>query len=155
MAVDCKTEVAGGFRQIVQVDAHTLHADVKPAQGGQDSAPGAHEYFDVSLATCKALTATWYAKKNGIPLDRVEAHVERDDSREREGDHPRGETAGDRGDAPHEDPQSQEPSPLAAVCERPEDGARDEVADEENGAEQASHAVAQRKVALDRRENGG
>jgi putative redox protein len=85
MAVDCKTEVAGGFRQIVQVDAHTLHADVKPAQGGQDSAPGPHEYFDVSLATCKALTATWYAKKNGIPLDRVEAHVERDDSREREG----------------------------------------------------------------------
>ena len=30
MSVDCKTEVPGGFRQIVQVDAHTLHADVKP-----------------------------------------------------------------------------------------------------------------------------
>jgi len=85
MSVDCKTEVPGGFRQIVQVDAHTLHADVKPALGGGDSAPGPHEYFDVSLATCKALTATWYAKKNGIALDRVEVHVERDASREREG----------------------------------------------------------------------
>jgi putative redox protein len=85
MIVDCKTEVPGGFRQIVQVDAHTLHADVMPALGGGDSAPGPHEYFDVSLATCKALTATWYAKKNGIALDRVEVHLERDASREREG----------------------------------------------------------------------
>jgi putative redox protein len=85
MIVDCKTEVPGGFRQVVQVDAHTLHADVMPAMGGQDSAPGPHEYFDVSLATCKALTATWYAKKNGIALDRVEVHVERDASHEREG----------------------------------------------------------------------
>jgi putative redox protein len=85
MTVDCKNEVSGGFRQIVQVDAHTLHADVSTAMGGQDSAPGPHEYFDVSLATCKALTATWYAKKSAIPLDRVEVHVERDASREREG----------------------------------------------------------------------
>jgi putative redox protein len=85
MTVDCKTETPGGFRQIVQVDAHTLHADVLVAGGGQDSAPGPHEYFDVSLATCKALTATWYAKKNAIPLDRVEVHIERDASREREG----------------------------------------------------------------------
>ena len=85
MAVDCKTETPGGFRQIVQVDAHTLHADVMPALGGHDTAPGPHEYFDTSLATCKAITATWYAKKNGIALDRVEVHVERDASREREG----------------------------------------------------------------------
>ncbi len=85
MSVDCRTEVSGGFRQVVQVDAHTLHADVSTATGGQDSAPGPHEYFDVSLATCKALTATWYAKKNAIPLERVEVHVERDASREREG----------------------------------------------------------------------
>jgi putative redox protein len=85
VAVDSKTEVAGKFRQVVTVDAHTLHADVTAAEGGEGSAPGPHEYFDTSLATCKALTATWYAKKNGIALDRVEVHVERDDSKEREG----------------------------------------------------------------------
>ncbi len=83
--VDCRTETPGAFRQIVTVDAHTLHADVTPAMGGQDSAPGAHEFFDVSLATCKALTATWYAKKNNMALDRVEVHVESDRSHEREG----------------------------------------------------------------------
>jgi putative redox protein len=27
----------------------------------------------------------WYAKRRGIPLERVEAHVERDDSEERRG----------------------------------------------------------------------
>ena len=85
MPIDCQTEVPGAFRQVLRIDAHTLHADVSPALGGEGSAPGPHEYFDASLATCKALTATWYAKKHGIALDRVEAQVERDDSRERQG----------------------------------------------------------------------
>lgn len=85
MPVDCQTEKPGAYRQVVRVDAHTLHADVSAALGSEGSAPGPHDYFDVSLATCKALTATWYAKKNGIRLDRVEAHVERDDSKERQG----------------------------------------------------------------------
>lgn len=55
------------------------------AAGGQASAPGAHDYFEMSLAACKALTAAVYAKARGIALDRVEVHVERDDSRERKG----------------------------------------------------------------------
>jgi putative redox protein len=85
VTVDSKTELPGAFRQIVQVDAHTLRADIAAALGGQDSAPGPHEYFDVSLATCKALTVAVYAKNKGIALDRVEVHLERDASREREG----------------------------------------------------------------------
>ena len=85
MSITCKTEQPGGFRQVITVDSHTLHADVTQALGGQNSAPGPHEYFDASLAACKAMTATWYAKKNGLALDRVEVHVERDDSRERQG----------------------------------------------------------------------
>ena len=47
-------------------------------EGGEDSAPSAHDYFDASLAACKALTAVWFARRNGIPLERVESHVERD-----------------------------------------------------------------------------
>jgi putative redox protein len=53
--------------------------------GGQDSAPGPHDYFDSALATCKAITAMWYAKRHGIPLERVESHVESDGSDERKG----------------------------------------------------------------------
>lgn len=83
--VDCKTERPSEYPQIVQVRSHTLHADVGPNIGGTDSAPGPHDYFDVALATCKALTATFYAKRHAIPLERVETRVERDDSRERDG----------------------------------------------------------------------
>jgi putative redox protein len=85
MPVHSETETPSQFRQVVRVDAHTLHADVLPALGGEDSAPGPHEYFDVSLATCKALTAAWYAKRAKIALERVEVDVTRDASKERQG----------------------------------------------------------------------
>ena len=85
MTIDCRTETPGGYRQVVRVDAHTFHADVGPALGSVGSAPGPHDYFDAALATCKALTATWYAKKNGILLERVEVQIERDTTRERQG----------------------------------------------------------------------
>jgi putative redox protein len=83
--IDCATERPNEFRQRLQVRAHEIHADVDESQGGHDSAPDAHDYFDIALAVCKTLTATWYAKKNGIPLERVESHVERDKSEERSG----------------------------------------------------------------------
>jgi putative redox protein len=85
MTIECETEQPGAFRQVVRVDAHTFHADVGASMGGQGSAPGPHDYFDASLATCKALTAHLYAKRHGMALDRVDVHVARDASREREG----------------------------------------------------------------------
>jgi putative redox protein len=83
--IDCETERPNEYPQRIQVRSHTLHADVGTDLGSADSAPGPHDYFDAALAACKTLTATWYAKRNNIPLERVEAHVERDDSRERQG----------------------------------------------------------------------
>jgi len=83
--IDCETEHPNAFPQILHVRAHTLRADVNETSGGTDSAPGPHDYFDASLAACKALTATWFARKNGIALERVETHVERDDKDERSG----------------------------------------------------------------------
>jgi putative redox protein len=83
--IDCETERAGEYPQRIQIREHTMRADVGKELGSADAAPGAHDYFDAALAACKTLTATWYAKQNGIPLERVEAHVERDASRERQG----------------------------------------------------------------------
>jgi putative redox protein len=80
-----ENEQNGVFRQTVRVDAHTFAADVSPELGGQGSAPTPHDYFDASLATCKALTALIYAKGRGIALDAVAVQVERDDSQERKG----------------------------------------------------------------------
>jgi putative redox protein len=84
-SIHCTTEQPNGARQRIQVRAHELHADLSTPEGGEDSAPGAHDYFDASLAACKALTAVWFARRNGIPLERVESHVERDASEERKG----------------------------------------------------------------------
>lgn len=83
--VTCTTERPGSFRHRIEVRTHELHADGSVADGGEDSAPGAHDFFDASLAACKALTAMWYAKKNGFPLERVETRIERDASEERAG----------------------------------------------------------------------
>jgi len=83
--VDCETAQPTEYPQILHTRQHALRADVGPAIGGTDSAPGPHDYFDAALAACKTLTATWYAKRHAIPLERVEAHVERDDSEERRG----------------------------------------------------------------------
>lgn len=85
MTIDCETERANEFPQVLHVRSHTLRSDVGAESGGRDEAPDPHDYFDAALAACKALTATWYAKKNGIPLERVETHVERDASEERHG----------------------------------------------------------------------
>lgn len=83
--VDAQTTHAGEYLQTVRVRAHTLSADVGPASGGGDAAPGPHDYFDAALAACKVATAMWYAKRHGIPLERVESHIESDDSQERAG----------------------------------------------------------------------
>jgi putative redox protein len=80
MTIDSETESPREFPQIIHVRAHTLRADAMENMGGHDSAPGPHDYFDAALVACKTLTATWYAKKNNIALERVEAHVDRDDS---------------------------------------------------------------------------
>jgi putative redox protein len=83
--IDCETERPNAFPQVLHVRAHTFRADVTAPSGGTDSAPGPHDYFDAALAACKTLTAVWYAKKNGIALERVESHVEHDDTEERAG----------------------------------------------------------------------
>jgi putative redox protein len=83
--IDCETEHPNTYPQILRVRSHTFRSDLGPSSGSTDSAPGPHDYFDAALAACKALTATWYARRNAIPLERVESHVERDDSKERQG----------------------------------------------------------------------
>jgi len=85
MQTSAVTETANQYPQTVTVRTHTFRADVDEKTGSTDSAPGPHDYFDAALAACKSLTATWYAKRNGMALERVEAHVERNDSEERKG----------------------------------------------------------------------
>lgn len=83
--IESETAQRGEYPQTVRVRSHTLTADVGTDSGSTDTGPGAHDYFDIALAACKAHTATWYAKRNKIPLERVETRVESDASQERAG----------------------------------------------------------------------
>jgi putative redox protein len=83
--IDSQTVRAGEYPQTVRVRSHVFASDVSVPGGGQDTAPGPHDFFDTALATCKALTAMWYAKRHAIPLERVAVHLESDDSQERAG----------------------------------------------------------------------
>ena len=66
---------------------HDFLADLDPHDGGLDEGPRPHDLFDAALAACKSLTASWYAHHHGLPLTGVDVQVERDDSRERQGEY--------------------------------------------------------------------
>ncbi|HEY4057699.1 MAG TPA: OsmC family protein [Kofleriaceae bacterium] len=83
--VDIKTIRPNEYPHEVKLRNHTFVADAGVSVGGQDTAPGAHDFFDASLAACKAHTALWYAKRKSYPLERIEARVESDNTDERKG----------------------------------------------------------------------
>ncbi|MCE9662425.1 OsmC family protein [Halomonas sp. M5N1S17] len=74
------------FRQRVELDGfEDIFVDVPRAFGGEGSAPDPHDYFDLSLGACKAITAQMYAKRKQWPLEGVSVTINRDDSEERKG----------------------------------------------------------------------
>ena len=74
------------FRQRVELDGfEELFVDVPQAYGGEGTAPDPHDYFDLSLGACKAITSLMYARRKAWPLDAISVKVHRDDSEERHG----------------------------------------------------------------------
>lgn len=71
--------------QNVQVRSHSFPADTAVDGGGSDAGPSPHDLYDAALASCKALTVTWYANHKGLPLADVRVEVERDATEERHG----------------------------------------------------------------------
>jgi putative redox protein len=85
MTVHSHTEQPPQIAQTLEVGAHRFRADVSAELFGESSAPSPHDYFDASLAACKTLTAHWFARMNGLALERVEVEIERDTREERKG----------------------------------------------------------------------
>ena len=74
------------YRQRVELDGFDdLFVDVPEAYGGEGSAPDPHDYFDLSLGACKAITSQMYARRKKWPLTGISVTVNRDDSQERHG----------------------------------------------------------------------
>lgn len=53
-----------------------IRSDVKEKQGGTNSAPDPHEYLEVALAGCTAITVQMYANRKQIPLESVDVKIE-------------------------------------------------------------------------------
>lgn len=85
MPITVTRDLAQPMRHLVQVRDHQFSIDGSVDEGGNDSGPGAHDLYDAALASCKALTVLWYARRKGIALQDVRVEVERDAAEERHG----------------------------------------------------------------------
>ena len=86
MAITVISQQAGTLRQRVELEGfEDLYVDAPRIVGGEESAPDPHDYFDLSLGACKAITAQMYAQRKGWALGGVTAVVSRDERDERRG----------------------------------------------------------------------
>ncbi|MDI4638480.1 MULTISPECIES: OsmC family protein [Halomonadaceae] len=86
MTITVISQGEGGLRQKVELEGfEDLYVDAPGVVGGDESAPDPHDYFDLSLAACKAITAQMYAYRKGWPLTGVKVWVVRDERDERHG----------------------------------------------------------------------
>jgi putative redox protein len=85
MSIEIKRKSPSAMAQTISIRSHELIADEGPSNGGGDTGPTPHDFYDAALGSCKALTVLWYARKKGIPVDDVQTVVERDASGERTG----------------------------------------------------------------------
>jgi putative redox protein len=85
MSITVTRDVSQPMRHILRIRDHEIAIDGSVEEGGNDSGPGAHDLYDAALASCKALTLVWYARRKNIALRDVRVEVERDASEERHG----------------------------------------------------------------------
>jgi putative redox protein len=85
MTIELQRLAGAPLAQSLRIGAHQMLTDVTEKEGGSDTGPSPHDFYDAALASCKALTVMWYARKKGIPVEDVHTVVEHDDSQERAG----------------------------------------------------------------------
>ncbi len=85
MSIHVQRDKTGPMRQTVSIRQHVMTAVQSVEGGGEDAGPDAHELYDAALASCKALTVLWYARRKGMALEDVLVDVESDRSQERQG----------------------------------------------------------------------
>lgn len=85
MSITVTRDLSQPMRHVVQIRAHQFAIDGSVDEGGNDSGPDPHDLYDAALASCKALTVVWYARRKNIPLQDVRVEIERDASEERHG----------------------------------------------------------------------
>jgi putative redox protein len=85
MTIKIVRDTSQKMKHTVHVRQHMITVDEPESNGGEDLGVTPHELYDSALGACKALTTLWYARRKQIPVDDIQATVERDDSDERRG----------------------------------------------------------------------
>ncbi len=85
MNIRLESQAQALLAQTLYMDQHQLSTDVPVADGGENLGPSPHDLYDAALASCKALTVMWFARKKNIPVTHIDTHITRDDSQERQG----------------------------------------------------------------------
>lgn len=85
MTIQISRDRSRKMKHTVQVRQHRFTVDEPVDNGGEDEGLTPHEVYDSALGACKAMTVLWYANRKQIPVEDIEATVERDDSEERRG----------------------------------------------------------------------
>lgn len=63
------TKIIENFAYEITSHDFKVRVDVNEKLGGQNSAPNPHDYLEIALAGCTAITVQMYAKRKGIPLE--------------------------------------------------------------------------------------
>jgi len=69
---------ANSFRNEIRAGKHTFIADEPSDAGGTDEGPTPYDLLSAALGTCTSMTLHFYAKREGIPLEGVEAVISND-----------------------------------------------------------------------------
>ena len=69
------SKILEGLAFEITAKGFQVRADVEKNLGGQNSAPGPHDYLEIALASCTVITVQMYAKRKNIPLEYTDVKV--------------------------------------------------------------------------------
>lgn len=80
MSIRVHKAPVGKLAQTLEIDPHTLMADVAIEDGGDDLAPDPHDLLDSALAACTALTLKLYAERKQWPLENADVVISHEET---------------------------------------------------------------------------
>lgn len=80
MSIRVHKAPVGTLAQTVEIDPHTLLADVSISDGGEGLAPDPHDFLDTALAACTALTLKLYAARKEWPLENADVLISHEET---------------------------------------------------------------------------
>src|SRR5690606_24596983 len=69
------TRLKEGYAFEIKSNGFSVPADLEEKLGGKNFGPTPHDYLEIALAGCTAITVQMYARRKNIPLDYSDVRV--------------------------------------------------------------------------------